>query len=122
MRKMDYVVIAISLFLAAFLFLLGWEGLSSEGKTVIVYKNGIEVQRASLTENTVLIVGEKDSQNIILVQEGYVSMKEATCPDGICLEHKPIHKTKETIVCLPNKVYVEIEGAADKKDIDAIVQ
>ena len=46
-------------------------------------------------------------------------MIDATCPDHICVNQKEISKTGETIVCLPNKVIVEIKGA-DSSELDAV--
>ena len=38
-------------------------------------------------------------------------MTEADCPDGYCKRQGEISTEKETIVCLPHKLVVEIQGA-----------
>lgn len=51
--------------------------------------------------------------NILIISDGAADMTEADCPDQICVNHASISKEHETIVCLPNKVVVEIESAED---------
>ena len=74
-----------------------------------------------------LPLGEDDSiridtdggYNVITVKDGEVTVSEADCRDQICVEHKKIRKTGETIVCLPHKLVVTVTG--DKPgDFDAV--
>jgi hypothetical protein len=44
-------------------------------------------------------------------------MEGASCPDQICVKHKAIYKNGETIICLPNEVFVEVESS-EEKDVD----
>ena len=46
-------------------------------------------------------------------------MKEADCPDQICVRHKAISKSGESIVCLPHKVVVEI-SSEEEQDVDIV--
>lgn len=48
--------------------------------------------------------------NIIMIENGKVSVIDANCPDKICVEHKEIDSVGETIICLPHKLIVEIAG------------
>ena len=57
--------------------------------------------------------------NRMIIKDGQADMTEANCPDQICVDHKTISKNKETIICLPNKVIVEIVGGKDV-EIDAV--
>ncbi|MBQ3573456.1 MAG: NusG domain II-containing protein [Clostridia bacterium] len=48
--------------------------------------------------------------NVVLVENGKISMKSADCPDGLCVKQGSISITAYPIVCLPNKVIIKIEG------------
>ncbi len=48
--------------------------------------------------------------NTIVIKDGEVYMKNADCPDQLCVKHKPISKNGEMIICLPNQIFVEIES------------
>ena len=48
-------------------------------------------------------------------------MTEASCPDKICVDRGWIDNGVIPIVCLPNKLTIEIRGGVDKADqIDAV--
>ena len=59
--------------------------------------------------------------NVLWIHNGMADMKNADCPDKICVNHQSISKARETIVCLPNKVVVEIIGG-DSDKLDAMAQ
>ncbi|TLS48571.1 NusG domain II-containing protein [Paenibacillus antri] len=52
--------------------------------------------------------------NLLEVKDGGIRMLEADCPDDICIEIGEVRKLGETIVCLPNRVMVEIVGDAEE--------
>ena len=51
--------------------------------------------------------------NILLIKNGEASVIYADCPDKICAKTLPISLTGERIVCLPNKLMIEIVGEGD---------
>jgi hypothetical protein len=59
--------------------------------------------------------GEKGEHcNRLVIRDGKAFMETATCPDGICVAHRPIYRNGESIVCLPNRVVVTVvETVAD---------
>ena len=48
--------------------------------------------------------------NLVEISEGTAKMTWAECPDQICVHHKEISRTGESIICLPNKIVVSIIG------------
>ncbi len=82
--------------------------ITFEGKTVAY--NLYENQEISLVRE-----GSDVVENTVVIEDGTVYMKQATCPDRICVKHSPISKNGETIVCLPNKVFVEVENDVDNE-------
>ena len=60
--------------------------------------------------------------NRVKIQDGQVEMIWADCPDQICAAHPKISKNRESIICLPNKVILEIVDRADEgsKENDAV--
>ena len=47
--------------------------------------------------------------NRLVIKDGKAYVETATCPDGICADHKPISHDGESIICLPHKVVVAAE-------------
>ena len=58
--------------------------------------------------------------NIVEIIDEKVGMYEADCPDKICYSPEYITRPGETIVCLPNRIVIEVKGEkpdADDEDI-----
>ena len=72
----------------------------------------------SLAEDQVIQIGDT---NVCEIKDGEVKMTEADCPDKLCVHQKAISKTNETIVCLPNKVVVQVIGAGES-ELDSIAR
>ena len=48
--------------------------------------------------------------NTVRISGGRVSVTAASCRNQVCTKHSSISKTGESIVCLPNRLVVTIEG------------
>ena len=56
--------------------------------------------------------------NTLLIEQGAISMIEASCPDHLCIRQGKIKNSLYPIICLPNKVAVEIsDNSAFEADI-----
>lgn len=116
MKKND-ILFAIGIFLIAIAFMLMfWKIGSVDVGSVTVTMNGELVGTYSLKKNQEIPIGET---NYLVIEDGHADMIKADCPDQICVNHKSISKNGETIVCLPNKVIVEVVGG-EEADVDAV--
>ena len=88
----------------------------------MVYLKGKEKGRYPLSENITLEIRQEDGgYNILKIEGGKADITEASCPDKICVNHRPVKNPGERLVCLPNRVVVEIEK--DKEPgLDAAVR
>lgn len=48
--------------------------------------------------------------NIVKIENGEADIIDADCPDKLCVKDGSISKPGEILVCLPNKLVVEIKG------------
>ena len=61
--------------------------------------------------------------NILVIKDGSAYMEEASCKDHICMNMGHISQVGETIICLPNEVFVKvINKDGEGGDYDAILQ
>ena len=51
----------------------------------------------------------KVGECILVIDNGEAYMEEADCPNRICVHHSAISHTGEAIICLPNRVVIEID-------------
>ncbi|MBQ4629510.1 MAG: NusG domain II-containing protein [Clostridia bacterium] len=88
------------------------------GKYACIFENGELVQRIDLTS---IVKPHKIELggNVILVENGRVSMVEADCPDKLCIKQGAITNGARPIVCLPNNVVIKITD--DITDVDITV-
>lgn len=94
-------------------------------KIAYVYSDNKLVGKYTLTEDykTEFKVEGNTGYNIIQVEDGEIWIHDATCPDKICLSQGKIGKDGELIVCLPNKLMVQVEDSTvTKDDLDIIVK
>lgn len=108
---------------------LSQEGLSgtaeNSGKTIryclILYpQEGVSCEWYESRPDLASAVSEGSSYNLLVVSECGVSVEAADCRDQICVHHRPVKDSTESIVCLPHRLVVEIAGGTDKKTPDSM--
>ena len=48
----------------------------------------------------------------VCVKDGCVSVSDASCPDRVCVESGEISRSGQAIVCVPNRVSIEVVGTS----------
>ncbi len=76
---------------------------------------------SGLDEQTIPITIDGIVTNTLLIEDGKAKMLSADCPDKLCVHQKAIDKRGETIVCLPNRVVVEVKGTKESV-LDSVSQ
>ena len=104
MKKGDFIVI-MSVLLIAVTFAVVFFVSGTAGKTVVISQNNRVVCEAALNTDKTVDLGT----NTVSIEGGRVKVTQADCKNQICVNHKSISKKGESIVCLPNKVIVEIK-------------
>ncbi len=96
----------------------------SSGNVVKVTVDGELYGTYSISQNiTEDIRSGIDNANLnrLIIKDGKAYMETATCPDKICVAHRPIFRDGESIVCLPNRVVITVitDSNTDSPDIVA---
>ena len=71
-----------------------------------------------MNETTEFVV-EGDYTNVISVEDGKAAIIESDCPGADCVHSGWIHEPGRSIVCLPNRVEIRMEGASE---VDFVVR
>lgn len=121
MKKNDVILIA-ALLVVALLTAGGmriWQmNNTKDTANVVVTIDGEVYGTYPLSEDRTERIELPDgSYNTLVISDGYADVTEASCPDQICVKHNHIRYSKESIVCLPNKVVVTVEGG-EENEID----
>lgn len=92
----------------------------SQGDAVKVMVDGEVYGTYLLSQNITKDIRTGDNGehlNRLVIKDGKAYMETATCPDGICVDHAPIFRDGESIVCLPQRVVVTVVTNKDNVDI-----
>ncbi len=95
-----------------------------QGNSVEVTVNGKSYGVYSLNENITkdIITGENKQQlNRLIIHDGKAYVETASCPDKICVNHRPIFRDGESIVCLPNGIVITVKTTDNLDQPDIVI-
>ena len=120
MRKNDIILAAALIVIAALIWLFIYMA-RSEGAYVTVTVNGEVFGQYPLDTDAEIRIGDGESYNLFIIKDGSAEIAEASCPDKLCVNQGKISFDGQSIICLPNKVVVEVRGG-EKSDYDAVAK
>ncbi len=113
-------VFLILLFAASLLYLFAARSPHTGRLTARIYQNGTlltTIDLSTVTEAYSFTVNSPDGgHNTIEVKPGAVGIKEADCPDRLCVSMGYADSSLLPIVCLPHGLVIEIEEQAAAPD------
>ena len=114
MKKNDFILIIAVILIGIVLFVV--TGTSTEnGDTVIITRGGEIFGEYPLDTTTKIDI---NGTNTAIIENGTVYMQSADCPDKLCVHQGKISDSSKKIVCLPNKVVIEV---TKKSEIDKVI-
>ena len=124
MNKSAKVILALLVVIAAasaaFLLLRPRDTVHPVARVTL---DGALVEEIDLTAvkeaRTFTVEGKGGLTNTILVEPGRIRVDHADCPDQICVNQGFISDGTEPIVCLPNKLIIQITGGGEALDAAA---
>ena len=112
----DIILVCALLFAAVAAFVM-IRFVNHPGNTVVVSIDGKDVAEYPLNEDIEVEFNTDDGHvNVLRISDGKAEMLSADCPDKLCVKRGAIYLTGQTIVCLPHKLVVRVEG---KGGVDA---
>lgn len=119
-RKADIILAAV-LALAALLLWSFTMNRAPEGDYVTVSSEGEILYTLPLNEDTLITIGHgENGYNVLVIEDGYASVTEASCPDLKCVKMKRINRDGQCIICLPNKLIIEVHSDTSP-EVDSVV-
>lgn len=123
MKKKDVILLVLLLAVAAAAALFLRFSGKQEPQRIVVTVDGAVFGAYSLFEERTIDVKNVFGHNKIVIENGAAYMKAADCPDKYCMTYKPVSRTNESIICLPHRLVVRVEGIGKKQtEIDGIAQ
>ena len=121
LKKGDFVIVILLVVAALGWFIKDFLWQDNANKHLVI-KVDTEVFAAipldSSNEQNEIPIKLPDNNYVhVVIEKDKVWVEDASCPDKVCVKTGIITKSGQSIVCLPNKTVVYIEGA-EKTDID----
>lgn len=121
MNRKDIILIIISLLIALVLY-LGFNLFNNNKpkKAVVYYENNnvLEIDLSDKNSRSYTVKGY-NGDVIIETIDGKVRVNEEVSPLHLCSKQGYISKSYETIICLPNRIVIEIE---DNEEVDTVAR
>lgn len=126
-RKGDIIVIVGLIFLSFGLnFAVTKMATGYKGDMLVVEQDGKVIKKLPIDKDTEYKVEYGGHYNIVVIKDKKAYIKEADCQDQICTHMHPIEKEGQTIICLPHRLFLELEtkdkNKKDEDTIDKVVQ
>ncbi len=114
-RKIDAAIILFFLLIASIFYGIGRYSLNSnyDEKYVIIYSDNTLYKKIAVKNNKLSKTFEIESKyghNTVKIINGGVLVTKSDCPDQICVKEGFIDKPGQSIICLPHKLVIEIDG------------
>lgn len=119
-HKADILIILFLLSVAAVILIINSK-TAKKGNKVTVYVDDEIVAVYDISKNDEYTITTEYGTNTIKINNGKVSVTKASCSNQVCVNHAPVDKSNEAIICLPNHLVVRIDN--DKKsEVDDIAK
>lgn len=115
-KKADIILFICLILIGGGLSYLAFSG-SSTGDLVVVKVNGEIYGKYSLSKDRTITVNRDGHMNKITIKGGKVQVSKSSCKNQICVKQGSISTTHQSIVCIPNRVVVSIEGKGGEYDV-----
>lgn len=117
LKKKDWMLIGIIAAVALCAYLSHHLLRDTGTGDVVVKVNGEITGTYDLGEDREISIN--NGSNLLVIRNGKADMAEADCPDQLCVRQRSISANGEKIICLPNRVIVEVMSKTESQ-IDAV--
>ena len=118
----DALVVLAVVVLAAAVAVLVWRGGHADGPVMAaVSVDGVEYEAVPIEELAEQTINANGYTLKIAATEGEIWVEASDCPTQDCVHTGHISRSGQSIVCLPARVIITLEGSADNSDGPDIV-
>jgi hypothetical protein len=86
---------------------------SANARTAQVSERGSVIKEIDLATDAVTTLKLRQGFIVLQVLQGKIRVRTSSCPEKVCVGMGWISKTGQSIVCVPNKVLIEVRGLAN---------
>lgn len=116
MKQGDKLIIVFLVIVCIFVLFNGYASSYMNALEVVVNVDGKKMYTIPLDSDGIFHVESKEGHVDIEVLDRRVHVKDSTCKDKLCILQGWIERTGESIICLPNRITLTIDGGSNELD------
>lgn len=125
MNRRDGILVFVLLVLVGMSCLVFAGGKNTLGNQMVITIDGVVYGSYPMNRDRTIDVETENGCNTVVIEDGKVHMEEADCPDGYCMRQGKISHSRETLICLPHKLVVEVvnrENESEQEEPDVLAK
>jgi hypothetical protein len=116
---LDLLLIAALVALPAWALVRSWRATNGQS-VAYVYQNNRLLGAYRLDRDQVILIGNRARPDMkIEIRGGAIRVAESDCPKGICKQAGWIRTPGRSIMCVPNRVLIQLKGASSEYDAES---
>ena len=118
LKKGDYIAV----FAVVFVWILSLAPFFAYGRTAnlkaVIYLDGAKYAEYTLTkyEKPISVTVDGAGRNVVEISKNGVRVTESNCADKLEINGGTINRAGQSLICLPNRFLIKIEGGGEKVD------
>lgn len=118
LKKGDYIAV----FAVVFVWILSLAPFFAYGRTAnlkaVIYLDGAKYAEYTLAkyEKPISVTVDGAGRNVVEISKNCVRVTESNCADKLEINGGTINRAGQSLICLPNRFLIKIEGGGEKID------
>jgi hypothetical protein len=109
MKRGDIIFIVVCAVLIGTAFIFFSAISAKTGREVVIEEGNKVFGTYPLSEDKIIEVPGILGVSTVVIKDGEVFMKDSPCPNKVCINMGRISKKGETIICIPNRIYITVK-------------
>lgn len=119
--KIDLFIILLIVIIAGLLWVIIHFYNQEKGNYIRISVKEKIWKEIPLEQNGKYEISGRGGRNILVVEDGAAYVKDADCPDKLCVKQGRISTNGESIICLPHQVVIQIISD-NETEVDAYAE
>jgi hypothetical protein len=120
LKPFDILAVALSAAVAAASAVLVYGG--GEGDAKVIVEGGGKTWVFPLDAEETLSVRGEIGDTVVHIHDGKVAVEASPCENQTCVAAGSIDSNGQWVACLPNAVFVRVEGSSKHEALDATIR
>lgn len=120
LKFFDVFLLVSSLLVVLFSVWYAYETATGGGKLRLIIESSQGSWVYDMSMDVTVAVAGTEGVTTVVIRDGKAFITDSPCTNKTCIAVHPIERANEWIACLPNTVFIRIDGAMKENEVDII--